>query len=160
MSRVRRAEEGLLRHDELVQAEHLEVLERGKLDGQLVVAEDAAEGAGQRGGTGGVGGGGRRRGDGAKNVVDAQRRLGRLVRARVDAGRAGGAGLDALGVDLHVPVQVELEDERLGAQVAGVVAAARVDHQVLREVALLEEGLVAVRAHMGSVASSTQKSTV
>ena len=44
----------------------------------------------------------------------------------------------ALGVYLHVPVEVELEDERLAAHVADVRPPARVDHQVLRQVALLQ----------------------
>ena len=48
------------------------------------------------------------------------------------------AGEAPLRVDLHVPVQVELEYEGLLAEVALVRPSSRVDHQVLCQMALLK----------------------
>lgn len=54
---------------------------------------------------------------------------------------------------LHVSVQIELEDEGLGAELADMGPPTGMNHEMLCEVAFLEESFTAVRTNMSSLAS-------
>ncbi|XP_003380074.1 conserved hypothetical protein, partial [Trichinella spiralis] len=59
-------------------------------------------------------------------------------------------------VNFHVPVEVEFEYERFGADEADVRSTAVVNHQMLGEVALLEESFSTLGADVASFARMPQ----